>query len=165
MKKRIQFDLVPVAKWFTVLAVALTAIAMTGCDEDDDDPVDLRSYTISGDADAAQVSDTTVSSGTGTISGDYNPNTKVLTYTSTWTGLSGPPTSAGFYNGQSGAVGTAVGGPWVIDASATGTGTTSGTMTLTSEQAAQLISGGWYYSYGTDTYADGEIRGQISAER
>jgi hypothetical protein len=165
MKKRIEFDVLPVTKWFLLAIIASITVAMTGCKDDDDDTVDVRLYTISGDADASQVSDTTVSTGTGTISGTYNPNTRVLTYSSDWNELSGAPTSAGFYNGEAGVFGTAVGAPWTIDAAATGTGTASGTVTLTTDQAAQLISGGMYYLYGTAANPDGEIRGQISAER
>jgi hypothetical protein len=101
--------------------------------------------------------------GTGTITGTYDPNTQLFTYTTNWNGLTGAPTSGGFYSGASGTTGTAVGTPWTFASGTTGTGTQSGTMTLTSAQAAQLTSGGWYYSYGTTAHPGGEVRGQITA--
>jgi hypothetical protein len=153
----------PVAKWIVLWAVAFSTVAMTGC-EDYDDLGDNRSYTISGDASGSQMTPSVAASGTGTISGTYDSNTKVLTYTSNWSGLSGPPIAGGFYDGASGAVGVAVGAPWPFDPGMSATGSLSGTMTLTTSQANQLTSGNWYYSYGTAANTTGEIRGQISAE-
>jgi hypothetical protein len=86
----------------------------------------------------------------------------VLTYTNTWSGLTGAPTGGGFYYGATGVNGTAVGTPWTYDGTATETGTYSGTMTLTEAQEDQLLAGDWYYGYNTATNATGEIRGQIS---
>jgi hypothetical protein len=88
-----------------------------------------------------------------------------MTYTSNWSGLTGAPTTGGFYTGASGITGVAVGTPWTFESNATGTGNTSGTMMLTSDQATQLLNGNWYYSYGTTTNPNGEIRGQITAAR
>jgi hypothetical protein len=168
MKHTNNFQVLPVTKWVVMLAVALTAVAMTGCDDDDNNSVNNRSYTIRGDGDRMQVvpaiTDTTYH-GASVISGTYNPNTKVFNYTTNWIGLSGPPTSGGFYNGASGTAGVAVGAPWTFDANATENGSMSGTMTLTQEQADQLTSGKWYYTYGTAANTGGEVRGQISAER
>src|SRR5690349_756831 len=171
MKHNNDFEIMPATKWIVMLAIGFSALAITitSCrDDDDNNPINKKSYTISGNASNSQtvpaLSDTTLS-GSGTISGSYNPNTHVLTYTSNWTGLSGAPTSAGFYNGASGSTGTAVGAPWTIAVGSTGTGSTTGTMTLTEAQAAQLTSGNWYYSYATAANAGGEIRGQITAEQ
>jgi hypothetical protein len=58
-----------------------------------------------------------------------------------------------------------VGTPWTFASGSTGTGSTSGKMTLTEEQAQQLMNGNWYYSYGTSANPNGEVRGQISTSR
>jgi hypothetical protein len=149
---------------FMCLALAILSGLAISCD-DDDDKVDNRSYTLSGDAGGSQMVPAVSGSGSGTITGTYNPSTRELNYTSNWNGLTGAPTSGGFYNGASGTSGTAVGNPWTFASGSTGTGSTTGTMTLTSAQADQLLGGNWYYSYGTTANAGGEVRGQISATR
>jgi len=152
----------------TRLAVLLTfsAFALVCCkDDDNNDTTNNAPYTISGNANGTQMVPSVAGTGTGTISGSYNPSTRVLNYTSNWSGLTGAPTSGGFYAGASGVNGTAVGTPWTFATDATGTGSNSGTMTLTEEQARQFLGGGWYYSYGTAANPNGEVRGQISATR
>ncbi len=156
---------VQLKKWIVAGSLALAAFTgFSSCDKDDDD-VDNRNYTISGNANGTQMVPTVAGTGTGTISGTYNPTTNTMTYTSTWTGLTGAPTSAGFYSGTTGVSGTAAGTPWTLGAGLTGTGTFTGSMILTPEQETQLINGGMYYSYGTTTNTGGEIRGQIAATR
>ncbi|PWT96069.1 MAG: hypothetical protein C5B52_16495 [Bacteroidetes bacterium] len=120
-------------------------------------------YTISGNANGAQMVPSVTGNGTGKITGTYNPNNGTLTYTTTWDSLSGGPTSGGFYNGASGVAGTAVGTPWAMGSNLTGTGSFSGTMNLTPAQAQDLKNGNWYYSMGTATNPGGEIRGQMTA--
>lgn len=165
MKQRIHLERIRATRWLLAIAVACSAFAFTGCDDDDDDPVDTRSYTISGNADGSQMVPGVAGTGSGTISGTYDPNTRVLTYQSNWTNLTGGPTSGGFFTAAKGSNGVAVGAPWTFDAAATGTGSTSGSITLTESQGAQLTAGNMYYAYGTLANAGGEIRGQISAER
>jgi hypothetical protein len=142
---------------------ALLFVSVIACDDDDDNKNNNRSYTISGNANGSQVVPSVNGTGSGTITGTYNPNTRQLQYTSNWNGLTGAPTGGGFYSGASGSSGTAVGTPWGFGASPTGTGSTTGTMTLTESQAQQFLNGGWYYSYGTTANPNGEVRGQITA--
>jgi hypothetical protein len=142
--------------------VMSSAILFSSCNKDDDDNPS-RTYAISGNASGSQVVPSVAGSGTGSISGTYDPNNRTLTYTTNWNGLTGVPTTGSFYTGASGVNGTAVGTPWTFGAGSTATGSTSGTMTLTDDQAASLTSGGWYYSYGTATNPAGEVRGQITA--
>jgi hypothetical protein len=122
-------------------------------------------YTLSGNASGSQMVPPVAGNGTGTFTGTYNPATGTMTYTTNWNNLTGAPTSGGFYTGASGKAGTAVGTPWTMGSNWTGTGTYSGTMQLTADQANQLTSGNWYYSMGTAANSGGEIRGQISATR
>jgi hypothetical protein len=148
-----------------VVLFGALAFSVSSCDKDDDDDDNNRMYTISGNASGAQMVPSVSGTGSGTITGTYDPNTRIMTYTSAWTGLSGAPTSAGFYNGTTGVSGSAIGTPWALGTGLNGTGSFSGSMTLTSEQADQLTAGNWYYSYGTATNSSGEVRGQISATR
>lgn len=147
----------------------LLALAVSGtvvsCDDDDDDDMSAANYTISGSANGSQVVPSVAGTGTGNITGTYNPGTRQLNYTTTWTGLTGAPTSGGFYNGASGTNGTMMGDAWTFDAAATGTGTRTGSMILTDEQATALTNGNWYYGYGTTANTNGEVRGQITATR
>lgn len=147
-----------------ITSVALcTLFAFSSCDKDDDDDNNAASFAVSGNASGTQVVPSVAGGGSGTITGTYNPNNRMLTYTSTWAGLTGAPSSAGFYTGASGANGTTVGTPWSLGAGLTGTGTFSGSMTLTEAEAVQLTSGGWYYTYATTANPSGEVRGQITA--
>lgn len=141
------------------------ATVMTSCDDDDDNSNSNKPYAISGSANGAQQVPATTSSGSATISGNYNPTTRELDYSSAWTDLSGPPVSGGFYAGASGVVGASVGAAWTIVSGAGTSGSTSGKITLTEEQEKTLLSGGWYYSYSTASNPQGEVRGQISASR
>ncbi|RYD54164.1 MAG: CHRD domain-containing protein [Sphingobacteriales bacterium] len=147
-----------------LVAGSICVGGFTSCDDDDDATL-MDNYTISGNAAGSQMVPAVTGTGTGTITGTYNPNNRVLTYNTTWSGLTGAPTGGGFYNGATGVSGTAVGTPWTFDATATGTGSRTGTMTLTEAQATQLTSGNWYYGYGTTANGGGEIRGQITATR
>jgi hypothetical protein len=55
------------------------------------------------------------------------------------------------------------GSAWTYADGTTGTGTASGTMTLTSAQEEQLLAGNWYYGYNTAANTTGEVRGQVTA--
>lgn len=149
-----------------VIAVCLSLIlvfASVSCDDDyDNDKKSERTYTISGAANGTQMVPSVAGTGTGTITGTFNSKTRELNYTSNWSGLSGAPTSGGFYTGAAGSSGVALGTPWTFDATATGTGSRTGTVVLTSDQADQLLDGNWYYSYGTAMNPNGEVRGQIT---
>lgn len=146
------------------LAIAACALLITSCDKDDDDDNNANNnmFTLSGNASGSQVVPAVTTNGTGTITGTYNANTNMLTYTTNWSNLSGAPTSAGFYSGASGSAGTAAGSSWTLGTGLTGTGNFSGTMMLTDDQENQLRAGNWYYSLGTASNTNGEVRGQIT---
>lgn len=146
------------------ISIACSGMLFTGC-KDDEAPVNNNPYAISGNSSGTQVVPSVTDTATGTISGNYVPATRLLTYTSTWKGLSGAPVSGGFYTGASGVNGTLNGTQWSFDSTATATGSRSDTVTLTADQATQLVNGNWYYTYTTSTNPAGEIRGQITAVR
>lgn len=152
-------------KIFLVASVAVLSIAaFSSCNKDNNDSNNNnKTYSISGNASGSQMVPSVSGNGTGTISGTYDPNTMVLNYTTNWSGLTGAPTSGGFYSGASGANGTMIGSVWNMGAGLSSTGSYTGQMTLTADQASQLTSGNWYYTMGTATNTSGEVRGQITA--
>jgi hypothetical protein len=147
-----------------LMSVLCSAVIIAGCDKDNDDDDNMnRTYSISGNASGDQMVPAVTGAGTGTINGTYNASTRQLNYTSNWNGLTGAPVAGSFYYGASGVSGTTVSTPWIIANDATATGSTTGTITLTPEEAAQLLAGNWYYAYSTTANPTGEIRGQITA--
>ena len=98
------------------------------------------------------------SAGTGTAELDYDPASKKLTWTLTYTGLSGPATAAHFH------------GPAEADKNAgvavaipnAGTSPVQGSATLTDAQAADLAAGKYYINIHTAANPGGEIRGQVT---
>ena len=98
------------------------------------------------------------SAATGTADIDYDPASKKLSWTVTYSGLSGPATAAHFH------------GPAEADKNAgvavaipnAGTSPVSGSATLTDAQAADLVAGKYYINIHTTANPGGEIRGQVA---
>ena len=100
----------------------------------------------------------TGSRGSGYFEAVYRPSTKVLEYRLNLSGLSGPITM-GYLHGPAGPGENAqqvapINIP-IYDY------TIWDGVTLTEEQAAQVLAGQWYINVMTLQYPDGEIRGQI----
>lgn len=141
----------------------VSAFVFVSCEKDHNDNNNGTNYTISGNANGTQMVPSVSGSGTGSISGTYNTNTRILTYTTTWTNLTGAPTMGAFYTGTSGTNGAIVGSNWTLGSGLTASGTFSNSVTLTQAQETQLLSGNFYYVLGTTANATGEVRGQITA--
>jgi len=158
----------PLATRVLAFIVFTAILAVMSCKDssNNQDPANMAPFTITGNASGAQSVPVVAGNGSGTISGTYDPQTRVLTYTSNWAGLSGRPISAGFYAGSKTTVdstGAPIGTRWTFDSTATDTGSISGKMTVTPDQANALSAGSWYYTYSTKKNPHGEIRGQITA--
>lgn len=120
-------------------------------------------YSLSGNATGSQATPASSNSnGSGTFTGTYDATTKVMSYTSTWTNLTGAPLSGGLYAGATGQVGTSI-TFWSLGSGLNTSGSFSSSTTLNSDQEAKLLSGQTYYVLGTAANASGEIRGQITA--
>jgi CHRD domain len=90
----------------------------------------------------------------------YDPATRVLTWTLSYSGLSGPAAMAHFH----GPAGQGKNGPPVIWLSPKGSpvqAPVKGEATLTPEQAQQFSAGEWYINVHTQDHQAGEIRGQV----
>jgi hypothetical protein len=96
----------------------------------------------------------TTSAGKGVITAIFDTDTAELDYNVTYTGLSGPATTAAL-QGADGST---------VAASASTTAPISGSVTLTSAQVHALNTGGMYFNVLTDANPKGEIRGQMKRD-
>ena len=94
--------------------------------------------------------------GMGELSATLDTDTKVLTYTVTYSGTTGPGVAAHFHGP---AAPGANAGPVVMVANAASP--IKGTATLTDPQIADLKAGKWYFNVHTAAHPGGEIRGQV----
>lgn len=99
--------------------------------------------------------------GTGMLDASFNKDTSVLTWTVTYSGMTGPVTAGHFHGpAMAGAnAGVALGFSGSMDSPI------KGTATLTAAQAADLLAGKWYVNLHTAANKGGEIRGQAAAAR
>ena len=102
----------------------------------------------------------TETKGSGYFTAIYRPSTKVLEYRLNLVGLSGPVTIAYLHGpaapGENAEKVVPIDVPLYRDRSHLWDG-----VTLTEEQAGQVMAGLWYINVMTEKYPDGEIRGQI----
>ena len=102
----------------------------------------------------------TDSKGTGYFTAVYRPSTKVLEYRINLVGLSGPVRQVGLYGpaapDQNAEQVAPIDVPFYADRSTVNDG-----VTLTAQQASEVLAGLWYVNVLTEKYPDGEIRGQI----
>ena len=100
----------------------------------------------------------TTSSGSGTADLDYDAASKKLSWTVTYSGLSGPATAAHFHGpaeaGKNAGVAVAI--PNAASSPV------KGEATLTDAQAADLLGGKYYINIHTAANPGGEIRGQVT---
>ena len=98
------------------------------------------------------------SNGTGTLSANLDKKTSVLTWTVTYSGLSGPATAGHFHGpapmGQNAGVALPFTGSLESPI--------RGTATLTPAQMDGVMNGNWYVNLHTAANPGGEIRGQVS---
>lgn len=95
-------------------------------------------------------------SGSGTADLTYDTATKTLTWTITFSGLSGPATAAHFHGPAEAGKNAGVAVPIPGTSSPL-----SGSATLSDAQAADLAQGKWYVNIHTAANKGGEIRGQV----
>ena len=137
------------------------ACVITSCDKDDDAMND-KTYTLSGNASGNQEVPAVATSASGTLSGSYNARTNLLTYNIAWTGLSGNVVVAHFH----GPAAAGVSADPIHDISIANngmTGSTSASITLADSTESHLLNGRLYYNLHTVLRPAGEIRGQVVA--
>lgn len=97
------------------------------------------------------------SKGTGTLTGTYDTTTKKLSWSVSYSGLSGPAIAAHFHGPapEGKAAGIEVPAPHAEQ------NPIQGSAVLTDQQAHDLLSGMVYFNIHTDAHKPGEIRGQV----
>lgn len=96
-------------------------------------------------------------SGVGTADAQYDTTTHVLTYTITFSGLSGPATMAHFHGPAAIGANAGVAVPLGMNP----VSPLTGKVKLTPAQAKDLAAGKWYANVHTAANPKGELRGQM----
>jgi CHRD domain len=98
--------------------------------------------------------------GSGSADLTYDPSTRVVTWSITYSGLSGPATMAHFHGPaeQGKNAGVVI---WLSKQGSPAESPIKGEATLTPEQAQQFMAGEWYVNVHTQAHPAGEIRGQV----
>jgi hypothetical protein len=96
------------------------------------------------------------SSGSGKAEATYDTETKALTYTVTYAGLSGPALGAHFHGPGEAGKNAGIALPFKTVQSPI-----QGSATLTEAQATDLLAGKWYANIHTAMNPGGELRGQM----
>ena len=99
------------------------------------------------------------SNASGTAELNLNKQTNELSWTVTYTGLSGPATGAHFHGPAMAGANAGV----VVPMTGSLTSPIRGTASLTAAQVADLMAGKWYVNLHTAANPNGEIRGQFPA--
>jgi len=137
-------------------------IGFSSCEKDSDTKVNIEFSKTGIIMDGAQETPPNASTALGSMDVFYTRDTKTLTYTIRWQGLTGNVTAAHIH-GQAPIGYAAAVLQTFTTTGLTSTGTLSGTMlfdgTVFKEQ--DLLNGVYYINIHTATYPNGEIRGQI----
>ena len=95
--------------------------------------------------------------GAGTLSAQYDTQTRLLVWLVTYSGMTGPPTAAHFHGPADVGANAGV----VIPLEGGLSSPITGQATLTPEQAADLMAGRLYLNIHSAAFPGGEIRGQL----
>ena len=107
--------------------------------------------------DGASETPPNTSKGSGEVDAQYDAATKTLSWTATYSGLSGPATAAHFH--EPAPAGKAAG--FMVPVTGELASPIKGSAKLTDEQAKALTGGMMYFNVHTAEHKAGEIRGQL----
>lgn len=141
-----------------ILFIVAATLNFYACNKDNGQPANTT-VTFSATLDQSQETPPTSEGGTGTCTATYDTVTNELTYTLTWTGLTGEPTAMHFHKADVGVAGDVEIPINGFSASAAGTFSDSATV----DQAAEndLLQNKFYVNIHTALHPAGEIRGQL----
>jgi len=139
------------------ITLVCAAVAFTSCNSSDAQAFKTQQFLGSNEVPANS------STGSGTLDGNFNTKTKVVTLNLKWSlGKTGDTSTMAHIH--KGAVG--VGGPVVIPIKGLPSGSTNQEFSfvsgpLTAEQEAELKAGSYYVNIHSNTYPGGELRAQL----
>jgi CHRD domain len=139
-------------KKILTLAILLAGITLASCKKDEVVSSDVAFMAMLSGSEEVPAVTTTAS---GMLDGVYNKDTKILTYTITYSGIT--PTAWHIHKAAKGATGGVI----------FNFGTTftspfkSATVALTADQEVDLMAGNYYVNMHSAKSASGEIRGQL----
>jgi hypothetical protein len=130
-------------------------ISFLACKEEEATPVD-NSITLTATLSGAEEVPAVTTTATGTFTGKFDPTTKQLTYTLTYTGMT--PTAWHIHTAPKG-----TNGGVAVNFGTTFASPYAGlTAVLTAQQEADLLAGNMYANFHSAKNPGGEIRGQIT---
>jgi hypothetical protein len=112
---------------------------------------------LGGTLDGANAMPVVNTAASGSIEGTWVTDSNTLSWTVTYSGLSGPVTGAHFH----GPAAAGENGPVALPFTGNLDSPIEGTATLSPTQAEELAAGRWYVNLHTAAHPDGEIRGQV----
>jgi CHRD domain len=143
----------PIPRRVMILVACLAGMAWAG-------PAQAAPVSFTAQLSGAQQVPPVQTSATGKADLTYDPTTRVVTWTITCEGLSGPVTMAHFHvaaEGKNGPVAI-----WLSKEESSTSCPITGQATLTPEQAKQFTVGQWYINIHTKAHPPGEMRGQVT---
>ena len=148
-----------------LLAICSLSLALVSCDKDiNDNTGGDPTYNTTGNADGSQQTPPVTTSATATLFGEFNARTNNWEYRINWSGLSSTATAVQIHGPAT--IGTAGQMQIALTISVPGaTGKAEGNVTLSAEQETYLLANQLYYTILSATHVNGEIRGQIIAQR
>ena len=116
----------------------------------------ITTYSLSATINAAQEVPTNASTATGSMTGNYDNSTNILSYSIAYTGLT--PTSMHFHGNAAAGVNAGVKSTITVAASPV-----VSNVTVAEADEAAVLAGMWYINIHTSAFGGGEIRGQVAA--
>ena len=137
-------------KRFFTLLLAFSSLFLT--------QTHATTYTVRATLNAANQVPSNASTATGAVTGTYDDATNMLTFSVTYTTLSGGFSAAHIHEGAAGANGGVV---YAFTAGASPINGTADLSGLTAAQKTALLAGNMYVNIHSGTFGGGEIRGQL----
>lgn len=136
-----------------ILAIAAAAVLVAGAAQ-------AATQHYSTDLKGSSEVPANTTAGKGHVDASLNTSSKTLSWTITYSGLTGAPTMAHFH----GPAAAGSNAPPIITVKDL-TSPIKGTQTLTDAQIADLQAGKWYFNVHTAAHPGGEIRGQLEKSK